>query len=561
MGSVPHSSNGVKPPQPISARPVIDCYVRNSTALQVDNWRAEYQKAELPRIVREQGYEPQVWEEQGQSGETLESRQKMLAILDRVRSKQSIGIATVDFGRLSRDIDMIDGLRIWETCKRAGAIIITPGKVWRPGTAQDDDFAFITFWYESRNKRDIVTKLFQGLMKRAEAAPMFRGHPMYGYDPVIVDYQQGARTRKTIDWKVNLDEAAIVREIANLYLSQGHTGIRDYLNERAKSDPRYAWKFKQHRKGLSDEGVGWRPQTIQRILHHPIYRGLVPVFRERNSSLAQLVPFKTHYRPDLQIISDDLANAVDAVSASRKFGAGGRVEPSSPYNKLLKCPHCGWYLILHIHPPSETDRIRTTNYTYYQCRQRLEYGKERCPGCRLSGEAIHEALVPLVQEQVDRLTQAELAARAAALLSGTDEQLKALRSEEEALRKGIADYNRDYYVSKKLPIPEAVFLETMAAWSAQLVDIQKRIRDMEAQKREAAGPDVLPLIEELKTNLGEVLADQPATVQNTILRALFQEIVLERDTKVLPRGTGYRYSARVVSFEPVYQCDVANHSS
>jgi Resolvase, N terminal domain/Recombinase zinc beta ribbon domain/Recombinase len=555
------AANKSNPPT-LRGRPVIDCYVRNSTALQIDNWRAEYQKAELPRIVRENGYEPEIWEEQGQSGETLEARQKMMAILERVRTKVSIGIATVDFGRLSRDIDMIDGLKIWETCKRAGAIIVTPGKVWHPGAAQDDDFAFITFWYESRNKRDIVTKLFQGLVKRAEHGPMFRGPSMYGYDTTIIEYQMpGGRTRRSLGRVINEDEAHVCREIAQMYLSMGMTQIRDILSEKAKTDQKYVWKVKQKHPEYPSLIPGWTEQAIKRILHNPLYRGMQPMFLERRSTLYRQAPMKTHYIPELQIFPDDLARTIDIVAATRKVGTGGRIEPNSPYTKLLKCPHCGWYLTLQSSVPSQTEKKRTAKRYYYDCSLKVTYGKARCAGLRLTTEAIHAAIVPLVQSQLDQLATAELETRAAALLSGSDHQERVLRGEEAALRKAIDDYTRDYYVTKKLPIPETIFLETMAGWSAQLAEKQKRIHDLGERKRVAAGPDVLALLDELRGGLGEILASEAPTVQNTILKSLFVDIVMERGDETMPRGSGYRHTARVVRFEPVYKYPLGDSTS
>jgi hypothetical protein len=551
-------------------KPIIDCYVRNSTALQVDNWRAEYQKTELPRIVRDLGYDPQVWEEQGQSGETLDARKKMQAILARVAARTSLGIATVDFGRLSRDVDMLDGLKIWEVCKRVGAIIVTPGKVWHPGTDQDDDFAFITFWYESRNKRDLVRKMSDGLVTRAAATPMYTGHCMYGYTAERVEERRkNGRISTSVAWHVHPDEAEVIREICQMYLTKGTVEIAHDLNDRAKTDPKYAWRIVealQRRRSTGSTAKPttesqWRPQVIQRILQQPLYRGIKPVFKIRRTLNTQRAPIKTHDVPDLQIIPDDLARAVDTVRSSRKFGTGGRVEPTSPYAKLLRCPHCGAWLTFHCHSPGPDEKRNDLRH-YYDCSQRLEYGKQRCPGCRLSAEAIHAALVPLVKAQLDALADAELEARAAALLAGTDEQVRALKAEVDALKTAIADYTRDYYVTKKLPIPEAIFLETMATWSAQLAEKQKRLRDLSERKRVDTSPDVLALLATLKSDLGEILASEPPTVQNTILHALFREVTIDRGEGMLPRGTGYRFPAKVVAYEAVWDNSIVDaHSS
>jgi hypothetical protein len=101
----------------------------------------------------------------------------------------------------------------------------------------------------------------------------------------------------------------------------------------------------------------------------------------------------------------------------------------------------------------------------------------------------------------------------------------------------------------------------MATWSAQLAEKQKRIREMTERKRVETGPDVLGLLADLRAGLGEILAGEAPTVQNTILRALFVDDVVERGEETMPRGTGYRYPASVVRYEPLYKGTLANHMS
>ena len=174
--AAPKSKRGTQPESGAPhGRGVIDCYVRNSTAFQVDNWRAEHQLEVLPALAEQHGFRHEVWDEQGVSGESLEKRKKMQAILQRVRSGESAGIACVAFDRLSRDIDLIDGLTIWQTVKNASAVIITPERLYRPGENADDDMAFINFWQAGRNKRTQLDNLYQGMVQRAAAVPMLRG--------------------------------------------------------------------------------------------------------------------------------------------------------------------------------------------------------------------------------------------------------------------------------------------------------------------------------------------------------------------------------------------------
>src|SRR5262245_54622417 len=52
-------------------KPIIDCYIRNSTVLQRDNWRAERQHEVLPALAEAAGFAWMIHDEQGTSGETL----------------------------------------------------------------------------------------------------------------------------------------------------------------------------------------------------------------------------------------------------------------------------------------------------------------------------------------------------------------------------------------------------------------------------------------------------------------------------------------------------------
>jgi hypothetical protein len=174
------------------------------------------------------------------------------------------------------------------------------------------------------------------------------------------------------------------------------------------------------------------------------------------------------------------------------------------------------------------------------CANKLVYSKRKCPGVRLALPAVRDAIVPLVQTELDRLGQSEIEARAAALTSGTEDKIQAKRAEIAALEGGIAQYNRDYYVTKNLPIPEAIFLETLGAWSAQLQDLERQLRILEGgRKRADLAPDVL-------AEVGAVLVAQPAPIQNAVLHAMFKEVILERAAGHVPKGSGYRHPARVV---------------
>jgi hypothetical protein len=114
------------------------------------------------------------------SGETIEERPDMTALLfdlEHRRISKPVdadgrpipagavlgAIICVDLNRLSRDQDVIDGLRIKKACKDAQALILTPGKTYDFSRETVELLAGLELLISGNQKQKIVKAVSRGL--------------------------------------------------------------------------------------------------------------------------------------------------------------------------------------------------------------------------------------------------------------------------------------------------------------------------------------------------------------------------------------------------------------
>ena len=147
-------------------------YPRVSTGRQKDNWSVQDQLG-LAHLGKERGLRVVLYDKDlGISGETIEERVDMPALLRDLASGHTsktvdvddqpvsggrlVAIICVDTDRLSRDQDVIDGLRIKKACKDAEALILTPGKVYDFANESDDLLMSFEMVLSGNRKQKIV---------------------------------------------------------------------------------------------------------------------------------------------------------------------------------------------------------------------------------------------------------------------------------------------------------------------------------------------------------------------------------------------------------------------
>lgn len=525
---------------------IIDCYVRNSTALQVDNWRADYQKEQLPQIVQRLGYTPQVWEEQGTSGESLEHRTQMQAILSRLRQGKTAGIACVSFDRLSRDIDLVDGLTIWQTVKDANGVIITPDRVWQPGRDDDDDMGFIQFWLAGRRKRQQLNDLYEGLVQKAANEPIFRGRVPYGYIRKPTEVVEGNRRKLRSTWVIDDEVAPVVRYIFQEFPRRSARWLAGELNRRGGT-----WRRKRWNADGTFAWVDWYTNDILRLVKSPIYCGVVQWgVNTKSRRVKQLLAARgadptrpiSHTRPELAIVDEGTWQAAQVKKEGdpRQVADGG-MHPQTAgtdaiFAGILRCPKCNAVMY------ATQSRVVSLHANYvlpsYVCGQYHRGGSSLC-----SPHQVKEwELQKLVRERLAKLftiIEPLTAVAAAVAQEETTDQRIILEQERDRLIDNKQRILTDRYVTATLSDQE--FEQAMRLVNQRLADIQRdldlaqptSIPDEQSIRRLLAGlttPEaldiVLPTPHRLEHGGFSVLTDEERLTWRQVVRTLIKEIAL-----------------------------------
>lgn len=200
-------------------------------------------------------------------------------------------------------------------------------------------------------------------MKENARQGFFNGaKPPFGFRLKETD-QVGNRGRKKKRLTVEENEAAVVRQIYDLYL-QGHRGqimgmkaIADYLNSR----------------GIRMRGRRWRNQKVQKILSDTVYRGqgvfnTYDVRNQKPKPESEWVYFEVE-----PIIDPELFDQVKRLRENRQPTQGPPkiVSSQTLLTGLLKCGHCGCSMALATG--------KSGRYQYYKCTTKLSKATHLCP--------------------------------------------------------------------------------------------------------------------------------------------------------------------------------------
>ena len=187
-------------------------YTRVSTKHQAkDGFSLREQRERLQEIADANGWDPRIFEDAGISGETLDGRPAMLALLAEVRAGHIDVVLVMDESRLSRD-NFVGGL-IRNDLKNSGVRLVTPSGERDLTIASEELTSVIiqaTAAYEQRIRTE---KSRAGQARGAAEGYWMGGPPPFGYRCV----EAGSHTRLAIDDS----EAEVILRAVALVVDEG----------------------------------------------------------------------------------------------------------------------------------------------------------------------------------------------------------------------------------------------------------------------------------------------------------------------------------------------------
>ena len=198
------------------------------------------------------------------SGETIQARPQMKALLRDVEAGRWKGVLCMEVERLARGNTADQGL-VADTFKYSNTLIVTPMKVYDPTDEYDEEFFEFGLFRSRMEYRTINRRLQRGREASLREGKYIAGAAPYGYERYKLPKQKGYSLR------VIPDQAEIVKRIFRWYVfgevqPDGSTMQLGSFTISKKLDS----------LGIpSPSGGKWPPCTVKGIITNPTYIGKV----------------------------------------------------------------------------------------------------------------------------------------------------------------------------------------------------------------------------------------------------------------------------------------------
>jgi site-specific DNA recombinase len=230
-------------------------YLRVSTDAQTERFSLPAQRRILAEFCERQGWQYEVYEDAGISGETISARPAMQRLLRDAQAK-AFGVAlAVEVERFSRSTDLFDWLAIRKTFRDAGIRWGTPSQLFAPDDPEDGFLTVLFGALAAREKQKLVQRTRRGKEQAVRQGRYIASWRPYGY--TVADGRL----------QVKDDEARTIRYI--FALNRDGRTIREIvrtLNRERIPTPRQAF-------GHTLAGTQWQRSTVRHILANPLYAG------------------------------------------------------------------------------------------------------------------------------------------------------------------------------------------------------------------------------------------------------------------------------------------------
>jgi len=243
-------------------------YVRVSTEAQAEKFSLPAQRRILIEHAQRQGWDYEVYEDAGISGETIAARQEMQRLLDDARARRFQVALAVEMERFSRSTELIDWLTIANTFREFGIRFGTPAQLFNPNDVEDRFLSILFGALSSREKQKFLERAMRGKREKA-----LQGRYVSNFAPFGYRIKEGRL-------EVFEPEAVTVRLVFDLLVTQGMSTreIARTLTRRGIPSPR--------RRGR------WGRSTVARILRNTAYAGRAFYNRRRRTGKGGAVRFR-----------------------------------------------------------------------------------------------------------------------------------------------------------------------------------------------------------------------------------------------------------------------------
>lgn len=466
-------------------------YTRVSTAMQIDGYSLEAQKARMKAFAEFNNYQiVGEYEDAGKSGKSIEGRIQFSQMMEDIKSGKD-GVSFVLVFKLSRfGRNAADVLSTLQVMQDFGVNLICV----EDGINSSKDAGKLMISVLSAvaeiERENISVQTMEGRIQKAREGKWNGGFAPYGYR--LVDGRL----------EINEEEALAIRTIFEQYTTTdvGANGVAKYLET-------HGIRKIQRQNGKNPL---FDASLVRKILKNPVYCGKIAYGRRRTE--------KVHgTRNDYRLVEQDNYLLVDGLheglvseevwqmaqvkllAQARKYEHvnRGQNERTHLLTGIVKCPICGVGMYANKSIKYRKDGTKYKDFYYYACKHRTMTRGHRCDYRKqvneeLLDDAVAEVIVKLVSNPKFAAMMQEkinMKVDTAAIdqeIANYEKQLRQSYSIKSKLMEEIDSLDPDdrHYIKRKADLDDRLYkmYDKIEEIESQLITARAKKQAIEAEK-------------------------------------------------------------------------------
>lgn len=474
-------------------KPVVKVYIytRVSTAIQIDGYSLDAQKARMKAYADFNGYEiVGEYQDAGKSGKSIEGRTEFNRMMEDIKcGKDDVSYVLVfklsRFGRNAADV-----LSTLQVMQDFGVNLVCV----EDGIDSSKDAGKLMISVLSAvaeiERENIRVQTMEGRIQKAREGRWNGGFAPYGYD--LVDGEL----------LVNEEEAKAVRMIFDLYVNQQMGGrlIAQYLE-------RHDIHKLQHKNA---KGELFGAAYIRDILRNPVYCGKIAYGRRKTEKVHGT---RNNYRivwADNFLLTDGIHEPLVSVedweaaqvrlrSQCERYKRYDRQDKEHAYllTGIIKCPECGAGMYVSKSVKKRKDGSNYKEFYYYGCKHRRQDKGHKCTyKTQIPLPLMNDAVIEVIVSLVKRSEFVKLMAEKINIQTDTTTLVEEITHFEKQLRQQYAvkdklmeeidllDPEDRHYAKRKSDLDDRLYkmYDKIEETENQLIDARSKKQAIEADK-------------------------------------------------------------------------------
>ncbi len=466
-------------------------YTRVSTAMQIDGYSLDAQKARMKAFADYNDYEiVGTYEDAGKSGKSIEGRMEFNRMMEDIKAGKD-GVSFVLVFKLSRfGRNAADVLSTLQVMQDFGVNLICV----EDGINSSKDAGKLMISVLSAvaeiERENIRVQTMEGRIQKAREGKWNGGFAPYGYQLVDGKLQ------------INEEEAAAIRVIFDQYVHTdiGANGVAKYLEN-------HGIRKIQRQNGKNPL---FDAHLIRLILKNPVYCGKIAYGRRKTEKVHGTRNEYHLVEQDNYILVDGLHEAIVAediwqtaqvklLAQAKKYEHVNKAKDTKTHllSGIVKCPVCGAGMYGNKSIKRRKDGTKYKDFYYYGCKHRTMTRGHKCDYKKqireeLLDDAVAEVIVKLVdnskfaammQEKINRKVDT---AAIDGELADFEKQLRQYYAVKLKLAEEIDSLDPDdkHYIKRKADLDDRLYhmYDKIEAVETKLIETRAKKQAVEAEK-------------------------------------------------------------------------------